>query len=90
MKKELNARDINNLFYLLRYAIPRKSTAIYDVIDTIMENIKKIPTSEIPKMIEEIKSALKIGKVEMNCDKQKWVQLIINLDKELIRRKNIK
>lgn len=84
MKKDIDiycARDENILFYLTRYALPRNTSCVPEVISFIKEHKNWLRDTEKAKLIREIEKSMERGECDKNkCYSQEFLELIKELN----------
>jgi len=71
------------LIYAVRYAIGRKTYAVGDVCQSVVENKQRLDTKTIKCIMRDIYIAKDLGS---DIDKQHWQELVEYLQYELIER----
>ena len=65
------------LFYAFRYALGRRSYAVSEVSDAIIENWDSLSNTYKDLIIEEINTAIKNKSAGMECDIKNWQRILL-------------
>lgn len=63
------------MFYAFRYALGRRTYAVYDVSQFLIKNQKFLHKNTKNKIIEEIQEAIDANNIGMEMDELEWLQL---------------
>lgn len=80
---KLEMTDFNEdiAFYAFRYALGRKTYAVKDVVDYLIQNWGKISARSKELIFKEINQAIAEGQSGMHCDTEQW-QRVIEMGKD--------
>lgn len=68
--------DDNIIFYAFRYCLGRKTYAVAEMVDYLLDNWNDISKNLRDKIKKEIANAIENKRVGMDCDIKDWQRLL--------------
>ena len=67
----------NIVVYAFRYALGRKTYAVGEVSDYLIENWHRFSKHTQSQIVEDIEKAIERGEAGMECDIQQWKRILL-------------